>query len=98
MLFLAAAVWLPGGSIGYRAVASTTAAGATADRAIDGDTNSNFTQGTCMSTDTAGQPWWVLDLGAPSSTRLTAVTLWNRADCCAGEQHVARSGFRVLGG
>ncbi|MGH0034101.1 MAG: discoidin domain-containing protein [Myxococcota bacterium] len=57
---------------------------ASADRAIDGNTNGNF--GALSVSHTAGgeadpSPFWELDLGADH--QIDEIVLWNRTDCCA---------------
>lgn len=53
-----------------------------AGRAIDGDTNGWFFDGSVSSTagGTDASPWWQVDLG--SDHRIDEVVIWNRTDCC----------------
>lgn len=54
-----------------------------ADLAVDGNSTSDYHAGkTCSHTDTGDMdPWWAVDLGQP--TRVAAVKLTGRADCCS---------------
>ena len=69
--------------IGKTATQSGTQLGATADRAIDGNTNGNFWggQSSVTLTDWVGNAWWEIDLGAIHN--IDEINLWNRTDCCA---------------
>ena len=49
------------------------------DRAIDGDTNSAFSGGSCTHTDVA-PAWFQLDLG--THAYIDEVHIWHRSDCC----------------
>lgn len=61
---------------------SSTASGAVSNRAVDGNTNQDFSQNSCTATRVEWQPWWRVDLNA--SLPVDSVTIWNRADCCGG--------------
>jgi hypothetical protein len=50
-------------------------------RAIDGNTNGFFLNGSVTHTEWQGQPWWQLDLEYPQS--IGDVVLYNRSDCCS---------------
>jgi RHS repeat-associated protein len=50
-------------------------------RAVDGNTDGNYMAGSVTHTDGESQPWWQVDLG--SAQAVSAVTLWNRTDCCS---------------
>jgi hypothetical protein len=54
---------------------------ASASRAVDGNTDGNWSSGSVTHTATGGQDWWEVDLGAVQSIR--SVRVWNRTDCCA---------------
>lgn len=54
---------------------------ATADLAIDGNTDGDYWNGSVSHTTLNYQPWWMVDLGATYS--LDGVALWNRTDCCS---------------
>ncbi|GMH39702.1 hypothetical protein BSKO_07600 [Bryopsis sp. KO-2023] len=66
---------------------SSTILGATSDRAVDGDKNSDFSGNSCTHTgrtrnlQTTLFPWWSVDLGSPK--KVTRVEVTNRSDCCA---------------
>jgi large repetitive protein len=68
-------------ALGKVATQSSTGWSATAARAVDGNTNGTFNSGSVTHTNSQGQPWWQVDLGA--SKRVDLVQLWNRSDCCA---------------
>jgi hypothetical protein len=68
-------------AIGKSASQSTTSGGASASRAIDGDTNGNYTNGSVSHTTQQNRPWWQVDLG--SVMGVGDVVLYNRSDCCA---------------
>ncbi|MEZ6094886.1 MAG: GDSL-type esterase/lipase family protein [Pirellulaceae bacterium] len=74
-----------------KATQSSTAHGATADRAIDGDTNPLFTSGTQTHTvESTNDPWWELDLGKNSSVE--SIEVFNRIEGQLGDR---LSGFRI---
>jgi len=60
---------------------SSTDFAATADRAADGNLQTNFDDGSCSHTFLESDPWWRVDLGAGS--RVIAVRVYNRQDCCS---------------
>ncbi len=68
---------------------SSTGAGGTADRAIDGNTDGNWGLGSTTHTNGNANNWWQVDLGA--SAEMDEVVLFNRADCCG----LRLSNFRV---
>jgi hypothetical protein len=51
-----------------------------ASRAVDGNTDGNYFNGSVAHTGADPYAWWQVDLGA--SYAISAVTLWNRTDCC----------------
>ncbi len=54
---------------------------AAAERAVDGNTNGQFSEGSVTHTaDNESNPWWQTDLGA--SFNISEIKLWNRTDCC----------------
>ncbi len=76
--------WSAAGPRGYRARASSAAAGTRPERAIDGNAAPALASGSCMHTAEEPMPWWALDLGA--SMTVTGLALTPRTDaCCAGE-------------
>jgi len=60
---------------------SSTYLTASASRAVDGNTNGNYSAGSVASTNSNTNAWWQVDLGA--SFTLDSIQLWNRTDCCA---------------
>uniref|UniRef100_A0A8D0BQ13 Fucolectin tachylectin-4 pentraxin-1 domain-containing protein n=1 Tax=Salvator merianae TaxID=96440 RepID=A0A8D0BQ13_SALMN len=52
-----------------------------ANKAVDGDCDGNYTQGSCTHTNGEANPWWYVDLG--TSYAIAAVIVYNRADCCS---------------
>jgi hypothetical protein len=56
---------------------------ALAAKAVDGNTDRQFSGGSCMCTNTITvdtNPWWTVDLGGTYD--VSDVILYNRADCC----------------
>ena len=49
-------------------------------RAVDGNTDSNFSSNSCTQTANTKGNWWQVDLGSVYDIREVAVT--NRGDCC----------------
>nr|XP_006824442.1 PREDICTED: uncharacterized protein LOC100372851 [Saccoglossus kowalevskii] len=73
---------------------SSTTAGAVPERAVDGDTNSDFAGNSCTQTKREQNSYWVVDLLEPKDVYL--VTITNRKDCCdfrikGAEIHVGNS-------
>jgi hypothetical protein len=62
------------------ATQSSTNWSAPADRAVDGNTDGNFWNGSVTTTQVESQPWWQVDLGSLQS--IGNIDLWNRTDCC----------------
>ncbi|HWO18473.1 MAG TPA: discoidin domain-containing protein [Kofleriaceae bacterium] len=60
---------------------SSTYLGASASRAVDGNTDGNYSSGSVTHTNEEAQPWWQVDLGAV--TDIGQVVLTNRTDCCS---------------
>ena len=54
--------------------------GGAADRAIDGNTDGNWSAGSCTATANRQDPWWEVDLG--NEYPVDRVILHNRIDCC----------------
>ena len=50
-------------------------------RAVDGNTNQNYSKGSCTHTKSSAKPWWRVDLGR--AYQIEKVVLWNRNDCCS---------------
>ena len=62
-----------------KATQSSTAYGGDAGRAIDGNTNGSFADGTSTHTlEGVGDPWWEVDLG--SEYPIEKIVVWNRTD------------------
>jgi len=68
-------------ALGKRAAQSSTALGATADRAVDGNTSGNWGDGSLTHTNAEAQPWWQVDLQTVQS--IQTIQVWNRTDCCS---------------
>ena len=49
-------------------------------RAVDGNSNTNFNDGSCAHTLNEKQPWWRVDLG--NVELVNEVYVVNRGDCC----------------
>ncbi|MFE7710783.1 discoidin domain-containing protein [Streptomyces sp. NPDC057486] len=65
---------------GRTASQSSTAFGGDAARAVDGNTDGNFSDGSISHTDNNTNAWWQVDLG--SVRQLSATEIFNRTDCC----------------
>jgi len=63
------------------ATQSSTNYSGTADRAVDGNTDGNFWDGSVTHTQVEAQAWWHVDLG--SIQTISRIDLWNRTDCCS---------------
>nr|XP_002741091.1 PREDICTED: uncharacterized protein LOC100373294 [Saccoglossus kowalevskii] len=75
---------LPNAAEGKLATQSSRKGGSKADRAVDGNTNSDALAGkSCTQTTVENRPWWKVDLG--KSQNVYKVTITNRQDCCAEE-------------
>ena len=64
---------------------STTGYGGLPERAVDGNTSGNWGDRSVTHTNSGSATtpsWWEVDLGEVSD--ITAITLWNRTDCCSG--------------
>src|SRR5438552_292784 len=60
---------------------STYAPGfSTADKAVDGNTDGNYGDGSITHTNFEYFAWWLVDLGG--NYDVNSITLWNRTDCC----------------
>ncbi|MEL7530371.1 MAG: lamin tail domain-containing protein, partial [Bacteroidota bacterium] len=69
---------------------SSTGFGGVASRAVDGNTNGNWSNGSIAHTLKTAQPWWQVDLGSPAN--ITDVHLYNRTNCCSDRM----SNFYIL--
>lgn len=63
------------------ATQSSTVFNVHASRAVDGNTDGDWKNGSVSQTTIENRAWWRVDLG--SSHRVDGVTIWNRTDCCA---------------
>jgi len=61
---------------------SSTDFSGVASRAIDGDTNGRYNDGSVTHTKYSFRPWWEVKL--PQNSRIDEITLFNRTDCCTG--------------
>jgi alpha-L-fucosidase 2 len=62
------------------ATQSSTDWSAPADRAVDGNTDGNFWNGSVTHTQVENQAWWHVDLGSVQT--IGRIDVWNRTDCC----------------
>jgi len=53
----------------------------TADRAVDGNSNSHYGDKSCTHTKSESKAWWEVDFGRIYN--ITGVEITNRGDCCA---------------
>ncbi len=53
-----------------------------ASKAVDGNTDGNFGDGSVSHTNMDANAWWEVDLG--SSATVSSIVVWNRTDCCGG--------------
>ncbi|HYN84655.1 MAG TPA: PQQ-dependent sugar dehydrogenase [Pyrinomonadaceae bacterium] len=69
-------------AVGKTATQSSTAFGAEASRAVDGNASGNwFADNSVSSTSNGPREWWEVDLGEVQA--LSEVRIWNRTDCCS---------------
>lgn len=54
--------------------------GGVSQRAVDGNTNTNYGGRSCTHTHKNGHPWWKVDFGR--TVAVQKVIVWNRNDCC----------------
>jgi hypothetical protein len=66
---------------GKTATESSIGAGAVASRAVDGNADGVFANGSVSHTNLEPGPWWQVDLGAVST--ISTINVFNRTDCCA---------------
>jgi F5/8 type C domain len=66
---------------GRNAYQSSTYEGASASRAVDGNTDGNFASGSVTHTNYEASPWWAVDLG--SVRGIGGLVIYNRTDCCS---------------
>jgi YD repeat-containing protein len=72
----------PNLAAGKVATQSSMAYGGDPQRAVDGNTDGNWANGSVTHSDIELMPWWQVDLGAVQG--VSTVELWNRTDCCSG--------------
>ncbi|MEM7126668.1 MAG: putative Ig domain-containing protein [Chloroflexota bacterium] len=60
---------------------SSTGFGGVPSRAIDGDNDGVYNNGSITHTQNEANAWWEVDLGRQHN--LTTISLWNRTDCCS---------------
>ncbi|ROI15874.1 Fucolectin-4, partial [Anabarilius grahami] len=68
-------------ALGATAVQSSTYETAAAQKAVDGNRNSDYHRGSCSHTKGDRNPWWRVDL--LNVYMVTRVSITNRGDCCA---------------
>jgi hypothetical protein len=68
-------------AVGTTASQSSTLSGAGPWRAIDGNTDGNWWDGSVTHTNYEATPWWQVDLGV--SHAIGTVIVYNRTDCCS---------------
>eukprot|EP00986_Skeletonema_menzelii_P013267 scaffold7614_cov147-Skeletonema_menzelii.AAC.2 len=83
------------------AVASqlSTCNGGEAIRAIDGNTNCNWKNGSVMQTCTGrtlAPAWWMVDLGAGKQHTITSILVYNRCDGLTGQEKILNSNVEIL--
>jgi RHS repeat-associated protein len=62
------------------ATQSSDLAGGVASRAVDGNTNGTWANGSVTHTNYEAGAWWQVDLGGMQAVQ--GVEVWNRTDCC----------------
>ncbi|MDF1799026.1 MAG: discoidin domain-containing protein [Planctomycetota bacterium] len=68
-------------AVGKRAEQSSTSNAAGPERAVDGDVNGVFLEGSVTHTIDNLEAWWEVDLG--KAYPIDRVVVWNRTDCCS---------------
>jgi endoglucanase Acf2/chitodextrinase len=68
-------------ALGKPATQSSVGYGGDPAKAVDGNTDGRYANGSVTHTFGSTQPWWQVDLGAVSS--VTSVQVFNRTDCCS---------------
>lgn len=76
-------------ALGKPTAQSSTDHGGQSTRAVDGNFNGNYANGSVTHTGNEPEPWWEVDLR--ENQLVTEVTLYNRTDCCSERL----SNFRV---
>jgi len=65
---------------------SSTGAGGVPERAVDGDTNGNYYDGSVTATNEEPGPWWKVDL--LNFFDIERIVIFNRQDCCGSRLSV----------
>ncbi len=68
-------------ALGKTAEQLSTSYGGSASRAVDGDTNGKWSNGSVTHTNNQLRPWWQVQLGA--NYKIGTIKIWNRTDCCS---------------
>lgn len=63
-----------------RATQSSTGYGGNPERAVDGNTDGNYSANSVSHTNNRPHEWWQVDLG--SVEQIGSARIWNRTDCC----------------
>ena len=76
-------IGLRNAALGTAATQKSLAWGGTPDRAVDGNVDGAFFDGSVTHTaeDGSAEPWWQVDLG--TDVPIQEIAVWNRTDCCA---------------
>ena len=79
------------GNVAFRKAASQSSlyVPGLAERAVDGNTQTRFWDGSCAHTKKENSPWRRVDLGIENKVK--GVAIWNRGDCCGKRL----SGFQI---
>ncbi len=80
LLFILAFAFVPSLNAAQIVSQSSTAFSGVASRAVDQNTDGNYSAGSVTHTRTSFQPWWMIDLG--EQTRIDSVNIYNRTNCC----------------
>ncbi len=67
-------------AIGKNATQSSVYKGGSASRAVDGNTDGVYKNGSVTHTQSDRQAWWQVDLG--KSSNISTIEIWPRTDCC----------------
>ena len=65
-------------AVNKTAIQSSTAYGGVASRAVDGNTDGDWSQNSVTHTSSTEHPWWQVDLG--TTYDVSAIEVWNRTD------------------
>ena len=70
-------------NLAYQKNTSQSSTFTASGRAVDGDSNTRWTGGSCAQTLDEKQPWWRVDLG--NVELVNEVYVVNRGDCCGNK-------------